>query len=154
MILKNKLCIKELIIFVLLFSLKISAQQNDYKFEQVISGIEVQDINGDGENIWFATNGKGISKYNIASGKLSNYSTLLENLQMDFFFCLTSDKDYVWAGSTDGLFILDKKRDRWAKRKFGKGGQLSNWIRSIAYDPYSKAVWIGRFMYLTKFDLK
>lgn len=153
MILNNKLCAAKIIIFVLFFSLKISAQQNHYKFEQVISGIEVQDIYGDGENIWFATNGKGIYKYNIENGKLSNYSTLLDNLQMDFFFCLTADKDYVWAGSTDGLFILDKKRDRWSKRKFGKGGQLSNWIRSIAYDPHSKAVWIGRFMYLTKFDL-
>ena len=72
---------------------------------------------------------------------------------MDFFFCITANKDYVWAGSTDGLFILDKKRDRWSKRKFGKGGQLSNWIRSISYDKYANAVWIGRFMFLTKFDL-
>lgn len=135
------------------FNNRILAQDNDMNFEQVISGVEVQDINGDGENIWFATNGSGIYKYNLKSGKLSNYSTLLDNLQLDYFFCLTANDKYVWAGSTDGLFILDKRRDRWSKRKFGKGGQLSNWIRSISFDPYDNSVWIGRFMYLTKFDL-
>ena len=152
--LSNKCFLVKLFVILLLLSLNLFAQQVDYKFEEVISGIEVQNITGDGENIWFATNGKGIYKYNLKSKKLSNYSTLLDNLQMDFFFCVAANDDYVWAGSTDGLFILDKRRDRWSKRKFGKGGQLSNWIRSISYDKYDDAVWIGRFMYLTKLDLR
>lgn len=141
-------------VFFLFISLNLFGQDNESKIEKIISGIEVNDISGDEENIWFATNGKGIYKYDLKTNNLSNYSTLLDNLQMDFFYCLTSNKDYVWAGSTDGLFILDKKRDRWSKRKFGKGGQLSNWIRSVEYDPYDNSVWIGRFMYLTKFDMK
>ena len=34
------------------------------------------------------------------------------------------------------------------------GGQLSNWIRSIKYDDKKDEVWIGRFLYLTKYDIR
>jgi hypothetical protein len=49
--------------------------------------------------------------------------------------------------------ILDKRSSRWTKRKFAKGGQLSNWIRSLAFDSSSNLLWIGRFKYLTKYDI-
>lgn len=112
------------------------------------------DICSDGKDIWIATNGSGIFRYIPSQDKWEQYSTLKGNLQHDFFYCITANEDYVWAGSIDGLFIYDKKRNFWTKRKFALGGQLSNWIRSIAYDKYENVVWIGRFQYLTKYDLK
>jgi ligand-binding sensor domain-containing protein len=130
------------------------ADQEKIDLEFFLSGSQVTGITSDGINIWFATNGNGVFKYTPANQQWVQYSTSKGNLTLDFFYCIAADKDYVWAGSTDGLFILDKKRDSWTKRKFALGGQLANWIRVLTYDKYAKAVWIGRFKYLTKYDIK
>ncbi|MCK5086743.1 MAG: hypothetical protein KAQ90_04435 [Melioribacteraceae bacterium] len=128
--------------------------QSDITFQKYLDGKAVYDICDDGKNIWVATNGDGIYKFDKKKNKWSNFSTNNNKLQLNFFYSITANKNYVWAGSSDGLFIYNKKRDRWSKRKFGKGGQLSNWIRSVEYDPYENVVWIGRFKYLTKYDIK
>ncbi len=145
---------KKLLLLILFFcGLNLSAQtQSDLEF--FIKGAQVTDITSDGTNIWIATNGNGIFRYIPKSNAWMTYSTANGNLQHDFFYCIAANKDYVWAGSADGLFTLDIKRDTWTKRKFGLGGQLSNWIRALAFDKYENVVWIGRFKYLTKFDLK
>ena len=142
-----------LLIFFLLISGSCLFSQSYLDVEKYLEGNDVTGIYGTGDLIWVATNGNGIYKYSITTKKWFNYSTSKGNIQHDFFYCITANDDYVWAGSTDGLFILDIKRNRWTKRKFGKGGQLGNWIRSLAYDKYDNCVWIGRFAYLTKYDI-
>jgi len=127
--------------------------QEQIQIEHYLEGKDVKDICDDGNNIWVATNGSGVFQYNYRMQEWYNYSTQNEKLKLNFFYTITANKDFVWAGSTDGLFIYNKKRKRWSKRKFGKGGQLSNWIRDVQYDPHINAVWIGRFKYLTMYDL-
>ncbi|MBN1300884.1 MAG: hypothetical protein JW995_06680 [Melioribacteraceae bacterium] len=128
--------------------------QNNLKIVKHLEGITVYDVCGDGQNIWAATNGNGVFAYSEKNQKWTNYSTMNNRLQIDFFYSIDASKDYVFAGSTDGIFILNKKRNNWSKRKFGKGGQLSNWIRSVKYDEIDNVAWIGRFKYLSKFDIK
>ncbi len=128
--------------------------QSDILVENVFKDVAVTEIASDGKNLWFATQGKGVVKHNIRTGKQTEYSTKTSNIQLDFFYCIDVNDKFVFAGSADGLLILDKKRKKWSKRKFGKGGQLGNWIRAIEYDDFEKVVWIGRFKYLTKFDIK
>ncbi|MGD8778898.1 MAG: hypothetical protein PVH88_08045 [Ignavibacteria bacterium] len=128
--------------------------QTEIVVENVYKDITVTGLCSDGTNVWFATQGKGIIKHNIKSGKQTEYSTKSSNIQLDFFYCIDANDKYVFAGSADGLLIFDKKRNKWSKRKFGKGGQLGNWIRAIEYDKADDVVWIGRFKYLTKFDIK
>lgn len=140
---------KFIMVIVLIIPLSIWGQS---EFETYLDGMEVQDISGDGNNIWFATNGNGLFKYSILQDEWENYNTS-NGLQNDFIYCITANSRYVWAGSIDGLFIFDQRTKRWFKRKFSKGGQLSNWIRSIEYDKQQDVVWIGRFLYLTKFDI-
>ncbi len=146
--------IKYLLIATFLLSLNESYGQSEIIIENVLKDIAVPELCSDGKNMWFATQGKGIIKHNIKSGKQTEYSTQNSNIQLDFFYCIDANDKFVFAGSADGLLILDKKRNRWSKRKFGKGGQLGNWIRSIEYDEIDNVVWIGRFKYLTKFDIK
>ncbi len=124
------------------------------RITKYLEGTKVTDITGDEKGVWFATNGNGVYKYNTRSKKIINYSSTEGNLNFDFFYSIACDKKFVYAGSTDGLFILDKRRGKWSHRKFGKGGQLSNWIRSLLYDENDDVVWIGRFKYLTKYDKK
>lgn len=144
---------KILFLFFILFGINVHAQeQSDLEF--FLGGSQVMDITSDGSNLWFATNGNGIFKYMPKTNAWMQYSTSFGNLQHDFFYCIAANEDYVWAGSTDGLFILDKKHNSWTKRKFGLGGQLANWIRALTFDKYKRSLWIGRFKYLTKFDLK
>jgi len=124
------------------------------KFETMFENVTIHDLCSDGQNIWIATNGSGIYKYEIKTKKVENYNTGNSNLKQDVLYCVAANDDFVWAGSTDGLFILDKKANRWTQRKFGKGGQLGNWIRSLAFDKYENVVWIGRFMFLSKYNMR
>ncbi|MCZ7601684.1 MAG: hypothetical protein M5R37_02395 [Melioribacteraceae bacterium] len=140
---------KFLIIVLLVFANTLIAQKD---IEKYLNGIDVLDIAGDGSNIWFATNSSGLYKYSLLQDEWENYNSS-NGLQNDFIYSVTANSRYVWAGSIDGLFVFDQRTKRWLKRKFSKGGQLSNWIRSIEYDVLQDVVWIGRFLYLTKFDI-
>lgn len=140
------------LIVLLLLSYGQAFSQQETKITHLLNGVNVKDIDSDGKYIWFATNGDGIIKLNLKNGRWDSYSTDNNKLQNDFFHSIAVNSKYVYAGSADGLFILNQKRNKWLKRKFAKGGQLSNWIRSIKYDKKERAVWIGRFKYLTKFD--
>ena len=77
-----------------------------------LDGITVYDITGDGKNIWAATNGNGVFSYSKSKKKWTNYSTSNGKLQMDFFYSIDANDKYVWAGSADGLFLLDKTSGR------------------------------------------
>lgn len=144
---------KYFLLFLLLFSVTIIPQEKtDLVFE--LKGVQVTAITSDDDYLWVATNGSGIFRYSSSGKTWKQYSTSNQNLQMDFFHSIAANNEFVWAGSTDGLFILDRRRDNWTRRKFGLGGQLSNWIRSVVYDKDEDAVWIGRFKYLSKYELK
>jgi ligand-binding sensor domain-containing protein len=113
----------------------------------------IKSIKGDGNFIWVATYGQGIFRYSRNEDKWFNFSTKKENLENDLFYNLAVSKDYVWAGSGDGLFTYDKKKDQWRKRKFAQGGEMGNWIRSLCYDQSQNILWIGRFKNLTRLEV-
>ncbi len=140
--------------FVLFLSHDALYSQSKIRIEKYLNGVEVRDICSDGRTMWFASNGEGIIKLNLKNGRWDSYSKEKGNIQDNYFYSIAVTKRFVFAGSADGFFMMDKRHGRWLKRKFAKGGQYSNWIRSIKYDKYEKAVWIGRFMYLTKYDLR
>lgn len=144
---------KKIILFLcLIICFNITAQSAD-EFEYLLSGAIVTDIAVNSKDIWVATNGNGVFRYSSRENKWIQFSTAQGNIQHDMFYCITANEQFVWAGSIDGLFIYDINRNSWTRRKFSLGGQLANWIRSVAYDKYDNSVWIGRFQYLTKYDL-
>lgn len=140
----------KLILFFFTISIQWILSQNSNPLQH-LPQVVIYDIISDDGDIWAASYGNGIYHYSKDKNKWTNYSTQNNKLSIDFFYCIASDGENIWAGSTDGLFIFDKKRKTWTKRKFGKGGQLGNWIRALEYDKYSNVMWIGRFMYLTKY---
>jgi ligand-binding sensor domain-containing protein len=103
--------------------------------------------------IWVSTYGQGVFRFSKKDEKWQNYSTKNGKLENDLFYNIAASKDFVWAGSSEGLFIYDKKKDQWRKRKFAVGGEFGNWIRSLCYDPKQNVLWIGRFRNLTKLDV-
>jgi ligand-binding sensor domain-containing protein len=143
------------IFFILILSLfslvKLSAQVNS---EIYLEGAKIVDIASEGDYIWVATYGQGIYRYSKSEGKWVNFSTKGGNLDNDLFYSIEVNKDYVWAGSAEGLFIFDKKREKWSKRKFAQGGEFGNWIRTLKYDPSQNVLWIGRFRNITRLDVK
>jgi len=136
----------------LVFSINTTAFSQQV-IESFLKTIKVTDIESDGVDIWVATEGNGIYKYVKSKNKWLNFSSENKKIKQDFFYCLEVGNRYIWAGSADGLYTYDKKRKRWRKRKFGLGGQFGNWIRSLKYDKKRNTLWIGRFKYLTKYDL-
>jgi hypothetical protein len=123
------------------------------KSTSYLENATISQIAGDGYNIWVATYGYGVCKYSLRHDRWVNFSTKNENLDNDLFYCIAVSRDYVWAGSTEGLYTYNKRRNTWAKKKFGLGGEMGNWIRSLCYDSDQNVLWIGRFKYLTRLDL-
>lgn len=122
--------------------------------EVSLSGKKITDIKNDGVDIWVATEGDGIYKYVKWKDKWYNFSSNNHKIKQDFFYSIEVGKRYIWAGSANGLYIYDKKRKRWSNKRFLAGGQFGNWIRSLKYDQKENKLWIGRFKFLTEFDLK
>lgn len=108
----------------------------------------------DSGNIWVSTYGQGIYRYSKKDDAWENFSTSTGNLDNDLFFNIAVNKDYVWAGTAEGLYVFIKKRNIWMHKKFALGGEMGNWIRSLCYDPDQKVLWIGRFKNLTRLDVR
>ena len=124
------------------------------QYQSYLEHATISSIDGDGNYLWVATYGYGIFMYSFKGDKWINYSTKNGNLENDLFYCIAVSKYYVWAGSGEGLFIFDKRRNRWTKKKFGLGGEMGNWIRSLSYDASQNVLWIGRFKFLTRLDVR
>jgi ligand-binding sensor domain-containing protein len=140
------------IIFItILFYNSISFSQADSKL--YLEDASITDIKEFEGELWVATYGNGIFEYSIKDDKWTNFSTKSNNLESDLFYTIEVNKNYVWAGSGEGLFIYDKKRNNWRKRRFAQGGEWGNWIRSLLYDKSQGILWIGRFIDLTTLDV-
>lgn len=140
----------------LLFILIISAESNAFpKIESThfLEGATITSITKVGDNLWVSTYGQGVYRYSYNDNIWYNYSTANKNLDNNFFYCIAANQNYVWAGATDGLYILDLRKDQWHKRKFSLGGEMGNWIRSLCYDPQENVLWIGRFENITRLEV-
>ncbi len=121
--------------------------------EIFLEGATITGIAQAGDYLWVSTYGQGIYRYSIKDKKWINYSNKSGNLENDQFYTVETNKDYVWAGSAEGLFIFNKTRKKWSKRKFAQGGQFGNWIRSLKYDSTENVLWIGRFRNITHLNV-
>jgi len=122
-------------------------------FEILFRGSNIVQIVADEGDIWIATFGQGVYKYDKKQAKWIFFSTRNNNIQDDLIYCIEKSPKYIFAGTADGILLYDKKRNFWIKRKFTIGGIYGNWIRTIKYDIIENVVWIGRFENLTKYDI-
>lgn len=140
-------------IFLLFISIFFTTTYAQIDYHEFLTGAQVVDLALEDGSLWVATNGKGIHQYIYSENKWITYSTENKNIENNFFESIAVSNDYVWAGTTDGLFIFERRRNQWKKRKFAVGGEYGNWIRSLAYDPQQDVLWIGRFKNLTRLDV-
>lgn len=127
--------------------------QGNIPSQAFFDGAIIAEVAGHGDFIWVATYGRGIHRFSKKDGKWKTFSTQEKNIDNDFFYTIAASNEFVWAGTTDGLFIYDIKRDQWRKRKFALGGELGNWIRALHYDSQSNMLYIGRFKNITRLDV-
>ncbi len=137
-----------------LFLLSINFLKAGDWYELALPSVQVMDMHLYKSQLWVATYGKGIFQYDYKQKTWKTYSTLNENCEEDFFYCIAVSDDYIWAGSSQGLYIYDRKKESWKKRKFSAGGEYGNWIRSLYYDSDEGVLWIGRFQFLSRLDVK
>jgi ligand-binding sensor domain-containing protein len=143
---------KRFIFFLLILYGFIAFPQNKIS-DTYLEGAIISSFQFENKDIWVATYGQGIYHYIASEDKWENFTTQKSNIEQDFFYCIAVSKDYVWAGSGEGLFTYEVKKKQWHKRKFSAGGELGNWIRSFCYDKKENTLWIGRFFNLTKLDV-
>lgn len=154
MTLKFKFYLHVLKLFILLILAIPAVPAQSIDSELFLNGATVTGIVKEDGYIWVSTYGQGIYSYSLKENKWTNFSTKNENLANDFFYAIEVSKSYVWAGAADGLFIYNRLTKKWSIKKFVQGGQFGNWIRSLKFDPQQNILWIGRFRYVTRFELK
>ena len=110
----------------------------------------------DGE-IWIATNGKGVYRYNPCTGSLYSYNKG-NHKSIPFYTAMDIHEDSrgnIWIGSyAEGLICYDKKTDTFITyvKGEGKNGISDNSIHKIYEDSYGN-LWIGTFQNgLDRFD--
>lgn len=123
-------------------------------FFQIAGGAKVTAFVKDGSNFWLATYGNGIFRYDTKSNELISLNEEEGGPKDRLIDCIEVNDDFVWAGTSDGLLIYDKEKERWKKRKFGEGGEYGNWIRGLKYDKSTGLLWIGRFINMTILNVK
>jgi ligand-binding sensor domain-containing protein len=124
------------------------------KLKSYLEGANITSIREQGGDVWISTYGNGIYRYSKSDDRWENFSTRKENLYNDLFFNIAVSKNYVWAGAAEGLYIYNKRTDKWTRKKFALGGEMGNWIRALCYDSTQNILWIGRFKNLTRLDVK
>lgn len=119
-----------------------------------LENAQITDIKHYANEIWVATYGQGIYQYDQKNNKWTNYSSKTTDVNNDLFHCVEVNKDYIWAGGNEGLYIFNRKTNRWVLKKFSQGGEFGNWIRALYLDKKHNKLWIGRFRNITVFDIK
>lgn len=140
-----------LTIIILCTFITVSAQKN---YDIPLKDVDVTGITSDGSSVWVSTYGQGIHQYVIAQNKWIVHSTKTGATDNDLVYCIASSGEYTWAGTADGLYTLRKGQTKWIKRKFASGGEYGQWVRSLTYDYKHNVLWIGRFMNLSRLDVK
>lgn len=72
-----------------------------------LEGAFVCDFAQNGNDVWIATERKGLLKYNIQSGQLSRYSDL--PIRLDHINALYCKNDMLWIGFHNGICRIDLK---------------------------------------------
>jgi hypothetical protein len=139
-------------IFLFLLITKFSIAQVDWKL--FLEKAFITDIKQVGNYLLVATYGQGIYQLTLSNGSWKNFSTKSGDVNNDLFHCVESSSQFIWAGSNEGLFIYNKKNQKWTVKKFHDGGEFGNWIRALYFDKKRDLLWIGRFRNITMFDLK
>lgn len=114
----------------------------------------ITDIKQDGNYLLVATYGQGIYQYSLKEGVWKNFSTKTGDVDNDLFHCVASSQGFIWAGSNEGLYLCNRKTNKWTVRKFSEGGEFGNWIRALHFDKKRNLLWIGRFRNVTLYDVK
>ncbi len=142
-----------LFFFLFLFShlIEISAQIESRLF---LEKAFITDIKMFENEIWVATYGQGIFHYIPKENKWINYSSKTTDVNNDLFHCVDVNKNFIWGGGNEGLFIYNRKTKKWTLKKFSDGGEFGNWIRSLYVDHKNNKLWIGRFRNITMFDIR
>lgn len=140
-----------LLLFIQIIPITLNAQIDS---KLLLEGAYITDIKRESDNLWVATYGQGIYQYSYKTDKWINFSTKNKNLSNDLFHCVASNKDFIWAGATEGLYIYSKRTKKWQLKKFAEGGEFGNWIRALNYEPKKNQLWIGRFRNITMYDVR
>ncbi len=100
------------------------------------------------DNLWVATFGNGLYRYNLKSGEVKNYLKT-EGIISNYIHSLSLDEDdNLWVGTLNGLNIYDDKGDSfysYASDPTNENSLSQNSIRSIFADNQG-GMWLGTFI--------
>ena len=130
---------------------KFTVYKNDSKNKNSIGGNFISSVIESHEgNLWIATWGGGLCKYNTEKDQFTTYKYDAKNagsISSDFINTVAEDKDgNIWAGTEDaGLNMLDTKTNKFIHYRYNKNdpGSLSDDFVRIVKQDSEHNLWIG-----------
>lgn len=121
----------------------------DYSSKNSLSYDLVLDILEEGDNIWFATDGGGLNRYNTKTGRYSQYKHNPNDptsLPDDAVVAIFKDsKGTIWLGTYIGGFArLDKQTGSFTSYQYSgkESGLAGNYVKCFAEDSEGN-LWLG-----------
>jgi signal transduction histidine kinase/ligand-binding sensor domain-containing protein/DNA-binding response OmpR family regulator len=120
-------------------------------FRNELLGKNIIDLLPSAQGLWIATEGDGLFRYSVVSGKLTQYRHDERNdrsISSDFVRSLCMDmQDRLWVGTFNGLNIFNESTasfDRYLCNEIEKGSISQNSVRSLLLDNQG-AMWVGTY---------
>ncbi|GAB1474483.1 hypothetical protein MASR2M69_19240 [Bacteroidota bacterium] len=99
--------LKSFIVAVFLLSSVIAGPPD---FFHIAEGAKVTAFVKDGTDFWLATYGNGIFRYDTKSNELISMNEEDGGPKDRLIDCIEVNDDFVWAGTSDGLLMRQRKR--------------------------------------------
>ena len=97
--------LKRLILFILLLCLSAPSFFSQDDIKSYLEDANITGIKYESGDIWVSTYGQGIFRYSKKDDSWENFSMKQGSLDNDLFFNIAVNKDYVWAGNAEGLYV-------------------------------------------------
>ncbi|HEY4194598.1 MAG TPA: two-component regulator propeller domain-containing protein, partial [Mucilaginibacter sp.] len=113
--------------------------------KNTLSGDHIRAVLEDNENkVWIGTNENGLSCYNFLTKKFTQYTTTSESIKLrsnEITSLAIDNAQNLWIGTSDGIDILSKNRDRLIKVP-GSESFPTHIIDALAVDCFGN-IWFG-----------
>jgi ligand-binding sensor domain-containing protein len=131
-------------LFTLLISGVLPVAANNWTWQEIPYAQSSAHIVTDNHNIWVASNGGGVYRYDPKKNHSQSFTRVNDGLADNIIYDMAIDsRKQLWIATVHGLSVF--KDEIWRTFTSANTALKSNFITALAVDPTDDALWIGTY---------